>query len=204
MTMIRLNRVIWVAFVSLSVYSCMVSAPAEPVTEVRVSLDESVAIEITKDNGTRFITLYSEEDYRKAFLDYFKSSMNEKKIIIDDANPEFSITVTKLELTEISTLDTVKDERSPDNGRVFDIAIAKGIASGTITNLATQKTETWTADRDNKERLTSFQSPAQIIKGENKDLNEYRKKDFDKNEFVAIAAQCGQRAATQISKTIRK
>ncbi|GAB1444660.1 hypothetical protein MASR2M41_02790 [Flammeovirgaceae bacterium] len=182
----------------------MVSAPAVPETEVRVSLDESVAIEIFKDSGTRFITLYSEEDYRKAFLDYLKSSMNERKLIIDNTNPEFSITITKLELTEISTLDTVRDERSPDNGRVFDIAIANGKVSGTITNLATQKTETWTASRDKKERLTSFQSPAQIIKGENKDLNEYRKKDFDKNEFVSIAAQCGQQAAKEVGNSVRR
>lgn len=200
----KLPNLSWVFIAPLSLYSCMVSVPTEPETEVRVSLNESVALEIIKDSGTRFITLYSEEDYRKAFLDYFIASMNEKKIIIDNANPEFSITLTKLELTEISTLDTVKDERSPDNGRVFDIAIAKGIASGTITKLATQKTETWIADRDKKERVTSFQSPAQIIKGENKELNEYRKKDFDKNEFVSIAAQCGQKAAKQISKTIRK
>ncbi|MGB4973269.1 MAG: hypothetical protein WBO32_11465 [Cyclobacteriaceae bacterium] len=198
-----MRNLIWAAF-ALSLYSCMVSVPAEPETEVRVSLDESVAIEIIKDSGTRFISLYSEEDYRKAFLDYLKSSMNERKLVIDNTNPEFSIAITKLELTEISTLDTVKDERSPDNGRVFDIAIANGKVSGTITNLATQKTETWTADRDKKERLTSFQSPAQIIKGENKDLNEYRKKDFDKNEFVSIAAQCGQQAAKEVGNSVRR
>jgi len=87
---------------------------------------------------------------------------------------------------------------------VFDIAFAKLKASGTLVYLSNQQTMSWTADKDKIERVTSLQSPAQIIKGENKDLSEYRKKNFDRGEFVSLSGGCGQNAADAITKAIKK
>ncbi len=71
-------------------------------------------------------------------------------------------------------------------------------------NLADQSKQSWTATKNKKERVTSLQSLGQMVTGENKELNEYRKKDFDKNEFLSLAGQCGQDAAGEISKRVKR
>jgi hypothetical protein len=180
------------------------SAPAAPPPDVHVSLNENFPVAIIKDAEATFITFYTEDDYRKAFLDEMKRSLTVSQVIPDNVSPQFSITLTSLELNEATVTDTVKDQKSKDNGKVFPLAVAKLKASGTLTNLQTQQTIPWTVTHDKRERITSFQNLAQIVKGENKNLDEYRKKDFDRNEFVSLAAACGQMAARDISKTIRR
>lgn len=180
------------------------STPVAPPPDVHVNLNESLLITITKDAEASFITFYTEDDYRKAFLDEIKRSFTASQIIPDNISPQFEITLTTLEMNETTVTDTVKDQKSKDNGKVFPLAVAKLKASGTLTNLQTQQTTPWTVTHDKKERVTSFQNLAQIVKGENKNLDEYRKKDFDRNEFVSLAAGCGQLAARDITKTIRR
>ncbi|MEQ8424068.1 MAG: hypothetical protein RIA63_05110 [Cyclobacteriaceae bacterium] len=182
--------------------SCYVSKPLD--TQTRVKLDENIPIKINKEEGARFVENFGEADYRKAFLDGMKLSLGYDNVVIDDANPQFIITFAELEILEIATTDTVKDEKSQDNGRIFEIAEAKLKVSGTLVNVSDQKSITWSADKDKSERITSLQNPSQIIKGENKDLNEYRRKDFDKGEFVELSGQCGRRAATVIVNNIRR
>lgn len=186
----------------LNLQACYVSKPLE--TAVHVSFDEVLPVTISKDDKARFVTNYTENDYRKAFLDGMKSSLSYDKVVIDNTNPQFKVSITELQIAEIITSDTVKDDKSKDNGRVFGISKAMLKVSGTVVRLSDQKSATWTADSDKRERITSFQNPSQIITGENKNLDEYRKKDFDKNEFVSLSAQCGQRAGSSVTNTIRR
>lgn len=182
--------------------SCQVSKPLE--TEVRVSINESLPIKITKDAGATFITFYGEDDYRKIFLQEVKNSLALHKVIVDNTNPQFSLAFIELTMDEKTTTDTVKDEKSKDNGKIFDIAVAKLNASGTLINLNNQTSTPWAVEKSKRERITSLQSLGQVISGENKGLNEYRKKDFEKGEFVSLSGQCGQKASEEIYKVIRK
>ena len=182
--------------------SCLVSKPPE--TNVHVTLDETVPIKITKDAGASFVTLYTDDEYRKIFLSELKRLLPLYKVIVSDSAPQFHITISQLELQEVTTTDTVKDEKSKDNGRVFNVAVGKLRSSGQVVTLATQQSNGWEGKKEKRERVTSLQSLGQMVQGENKDLNEYRKKDFDRNEFVSLSGQCGQEAAQSISKMIRR
>lgn len=182
--------------------SCLMSKPLE--TEVRISLQNQLVVQLVKDLSASYVSNYSEEEYKNIFLDELKRLLALEKIILDDANPQFTVSVLQLTLQEKLTSDTVKDERSADNGKVFRISEGLVKASGELTNIATAKTVRWTADKDKKERVTSLQSLGQMVTGENKNLNEYRKKEFDKTEFYALAGQCGQKAAGVIANMIKK
>jgi hypothetical protein len=189
------------------VFACQVSSPsvpAVPPVEVHVSLNETLPIAITKDAGATFITFYTEEDYRKIFLDELKKLLATDMISVDNVNPQFAISFAALEMNETTNTDTVKDQKSQDNGKVFYIAEAKLKATGTLLNLSSQQSVNWNVTHDKHERVTSFQNLGQIVKGDNKKMDEYRKKDFDKNEFVSLAGGCGQKAAREINKIIRK
>lgn len=189
-------------FVAFLLAACYVSKPLE--TEVRVGLSEVVPIKILKDEGATFVSNFGDADYSKAFIEGMTSSLGFDKVIVDNANPQFSITISELELSETTSSDTVKDEKSADNGKIYSIAVANLKATGTMVNLSTNKSITWTADKDKKEKVTSMRSLGQMVTGDNKELDEYRKKDFDKNEFVQLSSQCGNRAASVITNNIRR
>lgn len=184
------------------VNACLMSKPLE--AEVRISLSEQVAVNISKDLGASYIDAYSEDDYKKIFFDELKRLLALEKIVVDNTNPQFSISITQLALQEKLSADTVKDERSPDHGKVFRITEGLVSANGTLTNVTNQKTINWTATKDKRERITSMQSLGQMVTGDNKNLTEYRKKEFDKTEFYALAGQCGQKAAAVIASNIKK
>jgi len=198
----KLSSGFWLILFTLLMPSCYVSKPLE--SDVRVDLDENVPIKITKDDDATFITFFGEDDYRKSFLEGMKSSLGYDKIVIDHANPQFRISISEFDLNERTTTDTVKDQKSKDNGKIFDIAVATLKVNGLITNLSDQKSVPWTADKDKREKITSLQSLGQMMSGENKNLTEYRKKDFDKNEFITLSSECGRRAATVITNSIRR
>lgn len=193
---------LWLAGLSGWLSSCVVTKPLD--TPVRVSIRETVPVIITKDAEATFINNYIEEDYRKAFVNELKRTLAFNNLVIDPDNPQFDIIIDEFSLNETTAIDTVKDEKSKDHGKTFPIAEGSLRTAGSILNLATQQTTPWSADHKKRERLTSFQSPDQMIKGENKDLTEYRKKNFDRNEFVTLSGKCGQNTADAITKLIRK
>jgi len=90
--------------------SCQSAKPLE--TEVRIKLHEALPITITKDNGATFITFYTEDDYRKVFIDELKKSLAINKVVVDNVNPQFRIFFNELHLNETTTTDTVKDRKT--------------------------------------------------------------------------------------------
>jgi hypothetical protein len=180
------------------------STPPPPLPEVKISLNETLPISTSKDERATFITFYGEEDYRKAYLSELRRVLTDNRIIIDPTAPQFTVSFTSLKLNERTVADTVKDTRSTDNGKVFDVTIATLEASGSLLNVANQSSSIWIAPYDKKEKVTSWRSVGQMIKGENKSMDEYREKQFDRNEFVQLSGSCGARTAYLLAKKIRE
>ena len=182
----------------VSLEGCYVAKPLDH--DVRVSYNTDFAIIRKKEGNSDFLSKHTDEEYRKAYIDAVKVEMANDHLIPDDANPEYIVKITSLESTK---LDTVKNEKSKDNGMVRELTLAGLKTTGFVTKAGTSISSNWNAEKDKNESLTSNRSLDQMIDGKNKDGTEYREKAFDDNEFILQAGHCGRRAGVRITKEVQ-
>ena len=185
-----------------SLEGCYVAKPLD--RDVRISVNTDFPIFIKNEGNSNFSTRHTEAEYRKQYINDMMGEFANDHIVVDQATPEFVVTITSLELYETTKVDTVKDTSSKDNGMIRELTLAKLKTSGTIKKAGGTTTIAWTADRDKNEELTKSRSVGQIAAGENKDGSSYRIVSFDDNEFVVQSGHCGRRAAVRMAQEIRK
>ena len=185
-----------------SLEGCYVAKPLD--RDVRISVNTDFPIFIKNEGNSNFSTRHTEAEYRKQYINDMMGEFANDHIVVDQATPEFVVTITSLELYETTKVDTVKDTSSKDNGMIRELSLAKLKTAGTIKKAGGTTTIAWTADRDKNEELTKSRSVGQIAAGENKDGSSYRIVSFDDNEFVVQSGHCGRRAAVRMAQEIRK
>ena len=185
-----------------SLEGCYVAKPLD--RDVRISVNTDFPIFIKNEGNSNFSTRHTEAEYRKQYINDMMGEFANDHIVVDQATPEFVVTITSLELYETTKVDTVKDTSSKDNGMIRELSLAKLKTAGTIKKAGGTTTIAWTADRDKNEELTKSRSVGQIAAGENKDGSNYRLVSFDDNEFVVQSGHCGRRAAVRMAQEIRK
>ena len=185
-----------------SLEGCYVAKPLD--RDVRISVNTDFPIFIKNEGNSNFSTRHTEAEYRKQYINDMMGEFANDHIVVDQATPEFVVTITSLELYETTKVDTVKDTSSKDNGMIRELSLAKLKTAGTIKKAGGTTTIAWTADRDKNEELTKSRSVGQIAAGENKNGSSYRIVSFDDNEFVVQSGHCGRRAAVRMAQEIRK
>ncbi len=186
----------------LSLEGCYIAKPLE--RDVRISVNTDFPIFIKNEGNSNFSTRHTEAEYRKQYINDMMAEFANDHIIVDQATPEFVVTITTLELIESTKVDTVKDLTSKDNGMTRELTVAKLKTTGTVVKAGSSNMVTWTADKDKNEELAKSRSVGQIAAGENKDGSNYRIASFDDNEFVVQSGHCGRRAAVRIAQEIKK
>ena len=184
----------------LTLSSCYFSKTVD--REVHVRIDENIPVSLFNNGNSNFIGAGSEADYQAKFLEGMKSEFNGSQVIIDQANPEFEIHVTSFSITESTSEYTVNDTTSEDHGRKYELSELDLEAKGTVVRLSNNQSYSWSALKDKEEKVTSNRNAGQMVTGQNKEKNEYRKKDFSENEAVDLSWNCGRRAGTSIVKEI--
>ena len=189
--------------VSLTLFqSCYISKSLEK--DVTVSLDKSFDIKISASGNSTFSSNYSAEEYKAAFIEGMKAEFATGHIIIVDNNPEFSISVSEVSMTESTKPHTVSDVDSDDNGKVFELTSINLSAKGKVVQSDGLDSRNWSADKGNEEKVTNSRSGGQIITGANKDKKTYREKELNAYEALDLARKCGRRSGVRIINDIVK
>lgn len=183
------------------IQGCYISKPLD--REVHVFVQPDFPVNIVNTGNSMFSSKHSEEEYRKSFMDALIAELKLNHVIADGSSPEFNVIITSLDLHESTKMDTVKNVKSQDNGRVRELTQAGLKSSGKVVRISTGGSGTWNADKSKDEEVTNNRSLGQMIEGVNKDNSVYREKIFDDNEFMNLCALMGRRSAVRIEKEIQ-
>lgn len=199
----RSNIILSLAFVSIVLSACYTSKKtARP---VNVSINEDFQVIIEKDPKGHFLDYYTAEQYKETYLSSLKKLLQLNNITVVNENAEFKVVIDKLVLNESLTTDTIKDQKCPDFGKVYDITKLYVVANGTVSSVSDpKKWEAFKADRSDKEKLTNiFPIGAKI--GNNKPgPNDWRKKPFDSHEFNDNASKVGSRTGDVVTNRVNR
>ena len=181
--------------------SCYVAKPLD--REVHITINNDFPVTIKNTGSSNFSAKHTEAEYRQAYLNGLKAELTSNHILIDETATEFVVKINSLELHESTKIDTVKDEKSKDNGLIRDLTLAGLKTSGTISRVGSTISTNWEAEKNKDEKLNNNQNVGQILLGQNKDNTVYTEKGFDDNEFVVQSGHCGRRAAVKITHEIQ-
>jgi hypothetical protein len=195
-------RLIAILLIALNFTSCYVSKPLED--EVHVRISANFPITITNTGNSTFSANLNETQYYQEFVKGLEAEFGTSNIIIDETKALYEIRFTSYTVTESTKTETVNDTTSNDHGRVFELTTLKMRATGTIVDVRTKDTFTWSAAKEKSESATSLRSGGQVVTGQNKDKKEYREKAFDDNQTSDLTTKCGRRSGVSIVKKISK
>jgi len=187
---------------SFVLVSCYTSKKASRPVNITIT-DFDVIIE--KDPKGHFLDYYTKEQYKEAFMNSLKKSLEYNNIFINSENAEFNVTIDKLLLQESMTTDTIKDAQSPDFGKVYDITKLLVQSTGTVTSNSNSKQfEAFKADRSDKEKLTLQHPIGTKIDGRKPGPHDWRKKAFNSHEFLDNANTVGKRTSDVITNRVNR
>jgi len=189
---------------SVFLYACNTTKSLE--TEVTIAVDGDFEVVVENKGNSHFSEKYTKQEYKDAYLTALKSSLvlHKIKVVPPSMSPDFTMNISKLTIVESTSLDTVKNESSKDNGKIFELTNASLKANGTVTMVSTGKEHGWYGDKSKREKKTSFQSAGQMVTGQNKDLTEYREKEFDQYTIRNLASNCGSNSGVSVTREIKR
>ena len=175
--------------------SCYLSKPLDRDVHVELLKDFHV---MTVNNGkSSFTDNVPEDTLKMKFLEGMSAEFKTSRVIVDNNHPEFIVSISSLQITESTKTQTVDDSTSNDNGKKFELSKLEFSAEGTIKKLSDPA-------EYKEEKLTSLQSMGQAITGQNKDMNEYREKEFEENEAALLSWNCGRRSGNSVVRELIK
>lgn len=172
--------------------------------EVHVTLEENFPLFIVNNGNSTFTSLSSADNYKAKFIEGVKSEFSSSKVNPDGVNPEFRIEIKELTITESTSVETVNDTTSDQNGQSFELTRLEYNANGIVIRLSDNKEFTWNASKDKEEKVTSNRSVIQLATGQNKEQNVYREKDFSDDEALSTTWHIGRRSGQSTVKEIIK
>lgn len=186
--------------VALILSSCYISKSLE--RDVPVRIDMNIPVSLFNNGNSTFLSAFLETDYQQKFVDGMKAEFAVSRVIVDNVNPEFEVKVASFTITESTSTETVKDTTSEDNGKTFELSKLDLSASGTVTRLKDNVAYSWTASKDQEEKVKSNRTVIQLATGQNKETNQYREKEFSASEAGDLAVDGGRRSGNSIVKEI--
>lgn len=172
--------------------------------DVNVLLKANFNVVIQNTGTSSFSKKYTEEEYKKQFINELTKSLSLKRIIVSENATEYIIEIDTLRLTESTSMDTIKNIKSPDNGRVYELSKGKAFSFGRITLFSNPaKNSKWSGEESRREKFTSFRNVEEIVKGNNADGNQYREKRFGEYEYLQMVNSCAFSAAESITRKIK-
>ena len=198
------KTVILLFVASILIYACTTTKSLE--TEVTIAIDSDFDVIVENKGKSNFSEKYTNREYKDAYLTALKSSLvlHKVKVIPPSMSPDFTMTISKLTIVESTRLDTVKNEKSEDDGKVFELTTVSLKANGTVTRVSTSKKYGWSGDKSKSEKKTSFQSAGEVVTGQNKDMTKYREKKFDEYTIRNLASTCGSNSGVSITKQVKR
>lgn len=184
--------------------SCYTNINKQLDREVHVTINGLPPVSISNTGTSNFTGSYTQEQLVEQFIEGMKSEFQGSKIIIDDVNPEFSISFSQFDISETTKTETVNDTLSDNHGDIFELTTIDLTAKGQVVRVSDGATYSWYANKDKDEDVTRSRSAGQVITGGNKDRTVYREKTLDDDAASDLSFKCGRRSGVSIVKEIFK
>jgi hypothetical protein len=182
--------------------ACYMSKSLE--RDVHVSVDSNIPVSIINNGNSTFSSNTDEATYQAKFMEGMKAEFNTSKVIADGVNPEFNVTIAQLTITESTSTKTIDDTTSDEHGQTFELTKLDYSANGTVVRLKDGVSYTWSASKDDEEKVKSNRTVVQLATGQNKERNVYREKEFSSTEAADLSWNIGRRAGNSIVKEIMR
>ena len=196
--LILLSAIIFVA------QSCYISKPlSEPKT---IKIVANFTIEKNDYGNSKYINNYSTDDYKAKYLAELKKELDYYNLHeTDKQNPDFTLVIDKLIISENISNETVNDEKSEYNGQTFEVSNCEITANFSLYsgNIEKEITSTF-ASSTKDEKITNNRNLGDYILGSNKDNSTYRFKGLSDDIFVTLSGKTGRRTVAKLTKKIHK
>ncbi|MCG8575420.1 MAG: hypothetical protein MI810_11085 [Flavobacteriales bacterium] len=184
----------------LALPACYISKSLD--REVPVRIEAVFPLSIINNGNSQFSKTENEALYKEKFIEGMKAEFVNSQVVINETNPEFTINVSEVTLTESTSIETVNDTTSDDHGKEFELTKLAYMAKGTVVRNSDKVSYDWYATKDKEEKVTSLRSAGQIVTGSNKEKNEYREKELDEGDVEDLMWKCGRRSGNSVVKEI--
>lgn len=182
--------------------SCGVTKGLEE--EVGAKINETINLKIVNTSNTKFSSSKSEADMKNFYLTSMKNSLKANNVNSESSSAKYEISIEEVIITETTANKTITDSSSKDLGKVFELTTIKITTKGTVKRISDGATASWSAYKDKSEKVTSLRNAEQMVNGENKNLDEYREKEFVSHTCADMMGSLGGKASTEIIRQIKK
>lgn len=184
--------------------SCYSNINKQLEREVHVTINGLPPISINNTGTSTFTGSYTEDQLIAKFIEGMESEFQGSKIIIDDVNPEFTISFSEFTIDESTKAETVNDSLSENHGDIFELTTLDLTGKGSVVRVSDGVSYSWYANKNKDEKVTSLRSAGQVVTGSNKDKTEYREKTLNSDAASDLSFKCGRRSGASIVKEIFK
>ena len=109
----KIKSILGVSIIAATIIAC---SSTQPLTrEVKASINKDFQISKTVSGDANFTANSTDEEYRAEIIKDISTNLANKKIIVSDDNPEYRITIEKVEIIETLTQFTVNDTSVKNN-----------------------------------------------------------------------------------------
>jgi len=157
----------------------------------------------------KYANVHSTEEITIAFLKNFESEANTTKNVtfkFNDESADFTLTITSLEITESSKIETINDSKSPYNGQQIELNTVDCSVQIAIINTKNKTKHLMDCSniKSRSEKVKNNRDLGDLITGSNKDNTKYRTKLLSDNICVNLAEDVGRRVWVPITRRISK
>ncbi len=200
----KISYLVFLSTILFVAQSCYISKPLKEPKTIKIVTNFSV--EKNDYENTKYINNYSTDEYKNKYLSELKKELDIYNLHeTDKDNPDFTLVIDKLKISETISTETVNDENSEYNGQSFEISSCSVTAEFSLYsgNINKEIAKTF-ASSTKDEKVTNNRNLGDYIFGENKDNKTYRFKGLSDDIFIQLSEKTGRRTVAKLTKKIHK
>lgn len=199
-----MKNLLFLIAIVFATQSCYISRPLKVSKTIKIISD--ITPEVDKTEDAKYITNYNYNDYKDAYVNELKNTLiNYNLNETDKENCDFTLVITKLNISETISTETIDDSESDYNGQTYDISNCSVSAYFTLYKGNRLKEITKNHAYSTKdEKITNNRNLGDYIFGDNKDNKTYRYKGLPDDILLTLSQKAGRRTVGKITKKINK
>ncbi len=185
---------------------CYIGKPLKENTNLYI--EASFETSVNNTFGNKYSDKLKWNDYKNAFMSGLKSEGSYYNLEASDVKlqkVDFTLVIKSFSVSESSHSETVNDEKSPYNGKSFELSSLD--ASSTFVLYKGNK-ETllgeWSTSANKDEKISNNRNFGDYVFGTNKDNSDYRYKELKDDICVDLSEKCGKHVIAKITRKISK
>jgi hypothetical protein len=191
---------------TIILHGCYMGKPLKNKTSMYIDL--SFETNVNNTFSDKYLNKLKWNDYKTAFVSGLKSEgeyYNLEVIENTSQKADFTLVIKSFDISESSHSETVSDEKSPYNGKSFDLSECEASSAFTLFKGNKEKElGEWNTSANKSEKLTNNRNVGDYVLGTNKDNSEYRYKGLDDNICIDLSEKCGRHVIAKLTRKLSK